>query len=154
MDRKSLKIILEKDEEIKTKISKVLALHHFEINKIKSQLKTEEDVNQAVTDAIKNTINTFCDGTTTPEYKILKQEFDDYKYKIKLIELLKSLNVKDKFIFDVIAKIKKGSSKSIIKQAGKIKAQYVEFFKDKTVIEMETADTILADIHAQSNLIL
>ena len=107
MDRKTIRAILA-DETLdeSAKVSRLLQMHHDEVADIKSGLKTDEDVKAAVAEALKNAPKAV-KVEETEEYKKLLQELDDYKYRTELTTQLKGAKVKDKFLADVIAKIKR-----------------------------------------------
>lgn len=130
MDRKTLRTILENEElDNNAKIGSMLTAFHDEVADIKVGLKTDDDVKKAVAEALKNAPSKV-KAEELDEYKTLKQEFDDYKYKTDVTGQLKGLNVKDKFISDVIAKIKRGEKEEALdKQITALKEQYGEFFE-------------------------
>lgn len=128
MDRKTIRAILA-DETLdeSAKVSRLLQMHHDEVADIKSGLKTDEDVKAAVAEALKNAPKAV-KVEETEEYKKLLQELDDYKYKTELTTQLKGAKVKDKFLADVIAKIKR--DEKLDEQLPKLREEFGEYFDE------------------------
>ena len=128
MDRKTIRAILA-DETLdeSAKVSRLLQLHHDEVADIKSGLKTDEDVQAAVAEALKNAPKAV-KIEETDEYKKLLQELDDYKYRTELTAQLKGAKVKDKFLADVIAKIKR--DEKLDEQLPKLREEFGEYFDE------------------------
>ena len=128
MDRKTIRAILA-DETLdeSAKVSKLLQMHHDEVADIKSGLKTDDDVKAAVAEALKNAPQAV-KVEETEEYKKLLQELDDYKYKTELTAQLKGAKVKDKFLADVIAKIKR--DEKLDEQLPKLREEFGEYFDE------------------------
>lgn len=128
MDRKTIRAILA-DEAMdeNAKVSRLLQLHHDEVADVRSELKTDEDVKDAVAEALKNTPKAV-KVEETDEYKKLKTEYEDYKYVSEIKTQLKGAKVKDKFIDDVIAKIKR--EEKLDDQLPKIKEAFAEYFDE------------------------
>ena len=128
MDRKTIRAILA-DETLdeSAKVSKLLQMHHDEVADIKSGLKTDDDVKAAVAEALKNAPQAV-KVEETEEYKKLLQELDDYKYKTELTAQLKGAKVKDKFLADVIAKIKR--DEKLDEQLPKLREKFGEYFDE------------------------
>ena len=128
MDRKTIRAILA-DETLdeSAKVSRLLQLHHDEVADIKSGLKTDEDVKAAVAEALKNAPKAV-KVEETEEYKKLLQELDDYKYRTELTTQLKGAKVKDKFLADVIAKIKR--DEKLDEQLPKLREEFGEYFDE------------------------
>lgn len=128
MDRKTIRAILA-DETLdeSAKVSRLLQMHHDEVADIKSGLKTDEDVKAAVAEALKNAPKAV-KVEETEEYKKLLQELDDYKYKTELTAQLKGAKVKDKFLADVIAKIKR--DEKLDEQLPKLREEFGEYFDE------------------------
>lgn len=128
MDRKTIRAILA-DETLdeSAKVSKLLQMHHDEVADIKSGLKTDEDVKAAVAEALKNAPKAV-KVEETEEYKKLLQELDDYKYRTELTTQLKGAKVKDKFLADVIAKIKR--DEKLDEQLPKLREEFGEYFDE------------------------
>ena len=128
MDRKTIRAILA-DETLdeSAKVSRLLQMHHDEVADIKSGLKTDEDVKAAVAEALKNAPKAV-KVEETEEYKKLLQELDDYKYRTELTTQLKGAKVKDKFLADVIAKIK--SDEKLDEQLPKLREEFGEYFDE------------------------
>ena len=128
MDRKTLRAILA-DETLdeSAKVSRLLQMHHDEVADIKSGLKTDEDVKAAVAEALKNAPKAV-KVEETEEYKKLLQELDDYKYRTELTAQLKGAKVKDKFLADVIAKIKR--DEKLDEQLPKLREEFGEYFDE------------------------
>ena len=128
MDRKTIRAILA-DETLdeSAKVSRLLQMHHDEVADIKSGLKTDEDVKAAVAEALKNAPNAV-KVEETEEYKKLLQELDDYKYRTELTTQLKGAKVKDKFLADVIAKIKR--DEKLDEQLPKLREEFGEYFDE------------------------
>lgn len=131
MDRKTIRAILA-DEALddNAKVSRLLQLHHDEVADVKSELKTDDDVKAAVAEALKNAPKAV-KVEDTEEYKNLKQELDDFKYTSEIKTQLKGAKVKDKFIDDVIAKIKR--EEKLDEQLPKLKETYAEYFDEEGV---------------------
>lgn len=129
MDRKTIRAVLT-DEALdeNAKVSRYLQIFHDEIEDIKSGLKTDDDVKAAVAEALKNAPKAV-KVEDTEEYKKLKQELDDFKYTSEIKTQLKGAKVKDKFIDDVIAKIKR--EEKLEEQLPKIKETYAEYFDEE-----------------------
>lgn len=129
MDRKTIRAILA-DEALddNAKVSRLLQLHHDEVADVKSELKTDDDVKAAVAEALKNAPKAV-KVEDTEEYKKLKQELDDFKYTSEIKTQLKGAKVKDKFIDDVIAKIKR--EEKLDEQLPKLKETYAEYFDEE-----------------------
>lgn len=128
MERKTLRaIITDETLDESAKISKILQSHHDEVADVKSGLKSDDEVKAAVAEALKNAPK---QGKVveSDEYKKLKQDFDDYKYKTELTSTLKGAKVKDKFLDDVISKIARDGK--VDEQLPKIKETYTEYFDD------------------------
>lgn len=128
MDRKTIRAILA-DETLdeSAKVSRLLQMHHDEVADIKSGLKTDEDVKAAVAEALKNAPKAV-KVEETEEYKKLLQELDDYKYRTDLTAQLKGAKVKDKFLADVIAKIKR--DEKLDEQLPKLREEFGEYFDE------------------------
>ncbi len=128
MDRKTIRAILA-DETLdeSAKVSRLLQMHHDEVADIKSGLKTDEDVKAAVAEALKNAPKAV-KVEETEEYKKLLQELDDYKYRTELTAQLKGAKVKDKFLADVIAKIKR--DEKLDEQLPKLREEFGEYFDE------------------------
>ena len=128
MDRKTIRAILA-DETLdeSAKVSRLLQMHHDEVADIKSGLKTDEDVKAAVAEALKNAPKAV-KVEETEEYKKLLQELDDYKYRTELTTQLKVAKVKDKFLADVIAKIKR--DEKLDEQLPKLREEFGEYFDE------------------------
>lgn len=128
MDRKTIRAILA-DETLdeSTKVSRLLQMHHDEVADVKSGLKTDDDVKAAVAEALKNAPKAV-KIEETEEYKKLAQELDDYKYTTELTAQLKGAKVKDKFLNDVIAKIKRGEK--LDEQLPKLREEFGEYFDE------------------------
>lgn len=128
MDRKTIRAILA-DETLdeSAKVSRLLQMHHDEVADIKSGLKTDEDVKAAVAEALKNAPKAV-KVEETEEYKKLLQELDDYKYRTELTTHLKGAKVKDKFLADVIAKIKR--DEKLDEQLPKLREEFGEYFDE------------------------
>ena len=128
MDRKTIRAILA-DETLdeSAKVSRLLQMHHDEVAYIKSGLKTDEDVKAAVAEALKNAPKAV-KVEETEEYKKLLQELDDYKYITELTTQLKGAKVKDKFLADVIAKIKR--DEKLDEQLPKLREEFGEYFDE------------------------
>ena len=128
MDRKTIRAILA-DETLdeSAKVSRLLQMHHDEVVDIKSGLKTDEDVKAAVAEALKNAPKAV-KVEETEEYKKLLQELDDYKYRTELTAQLKGAKVKDKFLADVIAKIKR--DEKLDEQLPKLREEFGEYFDE------------------------
>ena len=128
MDRKTIRAILA-DETLdeSAKVSRLLQMHHDEVADIKSGLKTDEDVKAAVAEALKNAPKAV-KVEETEEYKKLLQELDDYKYRTELTTQLKGAKVKDKFLADVIAKIKR--DEKLDEQLPKLREEFGEYFDE------------------------
>ena len=128
MDRKTVRAILA-DETLdeSAKVSRLLQMHHDEVADIKSGLKTDEDVKAAVAEALKNAPKAV-KVEETEEYKKLLQELDDYKYRTELTTQLKGAKVKDKFLADVIAKIKR--DEKLDEQLPKLREEFGEYFDE------------------------
>mgnify|MGYP001043949052 FL=1 len=128
MDRKTIRAILA-DETLdeSAKVSRLLQMHHDEVADIKSGLKTDEDVKAAVAEALKNAPKAV-KVEETEEYKKLLQELDDYKYRTELTTQLKGAKVKDKFLADVIAKIKR--DEKLDEQLPKLREKFGEYFDE------------------------
>ena len=128
MDRKTIRAILA-DETLdeSAKVSRLLQMHHDEVVDIKSGLKTDEDVKAAVAEALKNAPKAV-KVEETEEYKKLLQELDDYKYRTELTTQLKGAKVKDKFLADVIAKIKR--DEKLDEQLPKLREEFGEYFDE------------------------
>ena len=128
MDRKTIRAILA-DETLdeSAKVSRLLQMHHDEVADIKSGLKTDEDVKAAVAEALKNAPKAV-KVEETEEYKKLLQELDDYKYRTELTAQLKGAKVKDKFLADVIAKIKR--DEKLDEQLPKLREEFGEYFNE------------------------
>ena len=128
MDRKTIRAILA-DETLdeSAKVSRLLQMHHDEVADIKSGLKTDEDVKAAVAEALKNAPKAV-KAEETEEYKKLLQELDDYKYRTELTTQLKGAKVKDKFLADVIAKIKR--DEKLDEQLPKLREEFGEYFDE------------------------
>lgn len=128
MDRKTIRAILA-DETLdeSAKVSRLLQMHHDEVADIKSGLKTDEDVKAAVAEALKNAPKAV-KVEETEEYKKLRQELDDYKYRTELTAQLKGAKVKDKFLADVIAKIKR--DEKLDEQLPKLREEFGEYFDE------------------------
>ncbi len=128
MDRKTIRAILA-DETLdeSAKVSRLLQMHHDEVADIKSGLKTDEDVKAAVAEALKNAPKAV-KVEETEEYKKLLQELDDYKYRTELTTQLKGAKVKDKFLADVIAKIKR--DEKLDEQLPKLREEFGEYFNE------------------------
>lgn len=128
MDRKTIRAILA-DETLdeSAKVSRLLQMHHDEVADIKSGLKTDDDVKAAVAEALKNAPQAV-KVEETEEYKKLLQELDDYKYKTELTAQLKGAKVKDKFLADVIAKIKR--DEKLDEQLPKLREEFGEYFDE------------------------
>ncbi len=128
MDRKTVRAILA-DETLdeSTKVSKLLQMHHDEIADVKSGLKTEEDVQAAVAEALKNAPKAV-KVEESDEYKKLSKELEDYKYTTELTTQLKNAKVKDKFLADVIAKIKR--DEKLDDQLPKLREEFGEYFNE------------------------
>ena len=128
MDRKTIRAILA-DETLdeSAKVSRLLQMHHDEVADIKSGLKTDEDVKAAVAEALKNAPKAV-KVEETEVYKKLLQELDDYKYRTELTTQLKGAKVKDKFLADVIAKIKR--DEKLDEQLPKLREEFGEYFDE------------------------
>ena len=128
MDRKTIRAILA-DETLdeSAKVSRLLQMHHDEVADIKSGLKTDEDVKAAVAEALKNAPKAV-KVEETEEYKKLLQALDDYKYRTELTTQLKGAKVKDKFLADVIAKIKR--DEKLDEQLPKLREEFGEYFDE------------------------
>ena len=128
MDRKTIRAILA-DETLdeSAKVSRLWQMHHDEVADIKSGLKTDEDVKAAVAEALKNAPKAV-KVEETEEYKKLLQELDDYKYRTELTTQLKGAKVKDKFLADVIAKIKR--DEKLDEQLPKLREEFGEYFDE------------------------
>lgn len=128
MDRKTIRAILA-DETLdeSAKVSRLLQMHHDEVADIKSGLKTDEDVKAAVAEALKNAPKAV-KVEETEEYKKLLQELDDYKYRTELTTQHKGAKVKDKFLADVIAKIKR--DEKLDEQLPKLREEFGEYFDE------------------------
>lgn len=128
MDRKTIRAILA-DETLdeSAKVSRLLQMHHDEVADIKSGLKTDEDVKAAVAEALKNAPKAV-KVEETEEYKKLLQELDDYRYRTELTTQLKGAKVKDKFLADVIAKIKR--DEKLDEQLPKLREEFGEYFDE------------------------
>ena len=128
MDRKTIRAILA-DETLdeSAKVSRLLQMHHDEVADIKSGLKTDEDVKAAVAEALKNAPKAV-KVEETEEYKKLLQELDDYKYRTELTAQLKGAKVKDKFLADVISKIKR--DEKLDEQLPKLREEFGEYFDE------------------------
>lgn len=128
MHRKTIRAILA-DETLdeSAKVSRLLQMHHDEVADIKSGLKTDEDVKAAVAEALKNAPKAV-KVEETEEYKKLLQELDDYKYRTELTTQLKGAKVKDKFLADVIAKIKR--DEKLDEQLPKLREEFGEYFDE------------------------
>lgn len=128
MDRKTIRAILA-DETLdeSAKVSRLLQMHHDEVADIKSGLKTDEDVKAAVAEALKNAPKAV-KVEETEEYKKLLQELDDYKYRTELTTQLKGAKVKDKFLANVIAKIKR--DEKLDEQLPKLREEFGEYFDE------------------------
>lgn len=128
MDRKTIRAILA-DETLdeSAKVSRLLQMHHDVVADIKSGLKTDEDVKAAVAEALKNAPKAV-KVEETEEYKKLLQELDDYKYRTELTTQLKGAKVKDKFLADVIAKIKR--DEKLDEQLPKLREEFGEYFDE------------------------
>ena len=128
MDRKTIRAILA-DETLdeSAKVSRLLQMHHDEVADIKSGLKTDEDVKAAVAEALKNSPKAV-KVEETEENKKLLQELDDYKYRTELTAQLKGAKVKDKFLADVIAKIKR--DEKLDEQLPKLREEFGEYFDE------------------------
>lgn len=126
MDRKTVRTILA-DETLdeSAKVGKLLQLHHDEVADIKGGLKTDDDVKAAVAEALKNA-PTASKVEESEEYKKLKTEYEDYKYTSDVKAQLRGAKVKDKFLDDVIAKIKREDK--LDDQLPKIKESFSEYF--------------------------
>ena len=126
MDRKTIRAILA-DETLdeSAKVSRLLQMHHDEVADIKSGLKTDEDVKAAVAEALKNAPKAV-KVEETEEYKKLLQELDDYR--TELTTQLKGAKVKDKFLADVIAKIKR--DEKLDEQLPKLREEFGEYFDE------------------------
>ena len=128
MDRKTIRAILA-DETLdeSAKVSRLLQMHHDEVADIKSGLKTDEDVKAAVAEALKNAPKAV-KVEETEEYKKLLQELDDYKYRTELTTQLRGAKVKDKFLADVIAIIKR--DEKLDEQLPKLREEFGEYFDE------------------------
>lgn len=128
MDRKTIRAILA-DETLdeSTKVSRLLQMHHDEVADVKSGLKTDDDVKAAVAEALKNAPKAV-KVEETEEYKKLAQELDNYKYTTELTAQLKGAKVKDKFLADVIAKIKR--DEKLDEQLPKLREEFGEYFDE------------------------
>jgi hypothetical protein len=124
MNRKQVRAILANAEiDDAEKISQILAIYHDETE----GLKTSDDVKTAVAEALKN-VPAAAKVEDSEEYKKLKQELEDFKYSTDVKGKLKDGKVKDKFIDDVLAKIKRDGK--LEEQLPQIKEQYGENFDD------------------------
>ena len=128
MDRKTIRAILA-DETLdeSAKVSRLLQMHHDEVADIKSGLKTDEDVKAAVAEALKNAPKAVKVEEKKKKKKLL-QELDDYKYRTELTTQLKGAKVKDKFLADVIAKIKR--DEKLDEQLPKLREEFGEYFDE------------------------
>lgn len=104
-----------------------MQLPHDEVEDIKSSLKTVDDVKAAVEEAVKNAHSTF-KPEETEAYKKLKQELEDVRYLSELKTQLKDEKVKDKFLDDVIAKIKR--EEKLDTQLPKLREDFAEYFEE------------------------
>lgn len=126
MDRKTVRAILA-DEALdeSAKVGKLLQLHHDELADIKGGLKTDEDVKAAVEEALKSAPKAV-KVEESDEYKKLKTEYEDYKYASEVKAQLRGAKVKEKFLDDVVAKIKR--EEKLDDQLPKIKESFSEYF--------------------------
>jgi len=133
MDRKTIRAILA-DETLdeSAKVSRLLQMHHDEVADIKSGLKTDEDVKAAVAEALKNAPKAV-KVEETEEYKKAKKDMADAEateaeLQTELTTQLKGAKVKDKFLADVIAKIKR--DEKLDEQLPKLREEFGEYFDE------------------------
>jgi hypothetical protein len=117
LTRKGLKDLGLTDEQIDA----VMDAHKA----VTSRLKNDEDVQAAIQEAIKALPKP--KAQDLDEYKALEKEFEDFKYSNETKTALKAARVKDKFLDDVLAKIKREGK--IEEQLPKLKETYSEFFE-------------------------
>jgi hypothetical protein len=117
LTRKGLKDLGLTDEQIDA----VMDAHKA----VTSRLKSDDDVQTAIQEAIKALPKPRAQDLD--EYKALKKEFEDFKYSNETKAALKGAKVKDKFLDDVLAKLKREGK--IEEQLPKLKETYAEFFE-------------------------
>lgn len=130
MERKTIRAILA-DETLDEsgKVGKLLAAFHDEVADVKGTLKTDDDVKKAVDTAVTEALKNAPQATKVEEseaYKNLQAEYDTYKYTTEIKGKLKGVKAKDKFMDDIIGKIKKDDD--FDKQITTLKEQYGEYF--------------------------